>query len=175
MPRSQCTPSNAACAAFLNCVPKKPSPWPPFPPARHPDLARDAPDTRRTLAVAPLIGDKRCYGECPASVRRISGEAPAPSGGAERAYRGQPDYGYLAAATPRFQRIPLPPRHFRDRRFSPPGLCQIVAGRPASKSLSPARSVLPPWCMGGAAAVFPAFHRSSGLRTPNPGRAMTCV
>jgi hypothetical protein len=36
---------------------------------------RDAPDPRRSLAVAPLIRDKRCYGECPASVRRGSGGA----------------------------------------------------------------------------------------------------
>ena len=34
------------------------------------DLAVASPDTRRTLAVAPLIGDKRCYGECPARRRR---------------------------------------------------------------------------------------------------------
>ena len=38
-----------------------------------PDLAPDlhagpagaSPDTRRTLAVAPLIGYQRCYGDCP--------------------------------------------------------------------------------------------------------------
>ena len=34
------------------------------------DCPGTSPDTRRTLPVAPLIGDKRCYGECPASVRR---------------------------------------------------------------------------------------------------------
>ena len=47
-----------------------------IPPIPHPTLPRTSPDTRRTLAVAPLIADKRCYGECPASVRRGSGEAP---------------------------------------------------------------------------------------------------
>ena len=35
----------------------------------------DSPDTRRILPVAPLIGDKRCYGEDPASVRGGSGAA----------------------------------------------------------------------------------------------------
>ena len=30
-----------------------------------------SPDTRRTLPVAPLIADQRCYGECPASIRRV--------------------------------------------------------------------------------------------------------
>ena len=39
-------------------------------PGAHADLAVASPDTRRTLAVAPLIGDKRCYGECPARLRR---------------------------------------------------------------------------------------------------------
>jgi hypothetical protein len=36
----------------------------------HGRLAGHSPDTRRTLAVAPLIAYQRCYGECPASVRR---------------------------------------------------------------------------------------------------------
>ena len=40
----------------------------------HGSLAEASPDTRRTLPVAPLIADKRCYGECPASVRRGSRE-----------------------------------------------------------------------------------------------------
>ena len=35
----------------------------------HPPLSGTSPDTRRTLTVSPLIADKRCYGECPASVR----------------------------------------------------------------------------------------------------------
>ena len=48
-------------------------------------LAGASPDTRRTLAVAPLIADQRCYGECPASVRRGSGEAPARPAGQARA------------------------------------------------------------------------------------------
>jgi hypothetical protein len=30
----------------------------------------DAPDTRRSLAVVPLIGNQRYYGESPASLRR---------------------------------------------------------------------------------------------------------
>jgi hypothetical protein len=33
-------------------------------------LAGDSPDTRRTLAVVPLIRYQRYYGECPASLRR---------------------------------------------------------------------------------------------------------
>ena len=37
-------------------------------------LTGASPDTRRTLPVAPLIADKRCYGECPASVRRGYGD-----------------------------------------------------------------------------------------------------
>ena len=39
-------------------------------------LTGASPDTRRTLPVAPLIGDKRCYGECPASVRRGPRDTP---------------------------------------------------------------------------------------------------
>ena len=34
-----------------------------------------SPDPRRILPVAPLIADKRCYGEYPARVRRGDGEA----------------------------------------------------------------------------------------------------
>jgi hypothetical protein len=41
---------------------------------------RASPDTRRTLAVAPLIGDKRCYGECPARLRRVCGCRRGPCG-----------------------------------------------------------------------------------------------
>jgi hypothetical protein len=44
---------------------------------------RHSPDTRRTLAVAPLIRDKRCYGECPASVRRGYGGVSKPPQGIE--------------------------------------------------------------------------------------------
>ena len=40
-----------------------------------------SPDTRRTLAVAPLIGNQRCYGECPASVRRGPREERSAVGG----------------------------------------------------------------------------------------------
>ena len=32
-----------------------------------------SPDTRRSLAVAPLIPDQRCYGETPASLAGGSG------------------------------------------------------------------------------------------------------
>ena len=35
----------------------------------------DSPETRRRLAVVPLIAYQRYYGESPASVRRRSGEA----------------------------------------------------------------------------------------------------
>ena len=47
------------------------------------DPAVAPPDTRRILAVAPLIGDKRCYGEYPArgygDIRlRAAAEAVAP-------------------------------------------------------------------------------------------------
>jgi hypothetical protein len=69
-----------------------------------------------------------------ASLRRISGEARTRSGGGERAYRGRPDDSHLAAASPRFQRIPLAARHFRGRRFSVPRLRQIVA---AGRNLYP--------------------------------------
>jgi hypothetical protein len=48
-------------------------------------------------------------------------------GGGERGHRGQPDDTYLAAASQRFQRIPLATRYFRDRRCSAPRLRQIVA------------------------------------------------
>src|ERR1035441_6286344 len=48
----------------------------------------------------------------------------------ERGRRGRPDDSYLAAASQRFRRIPLAPRHLRGRRCSAPQLRQIVAGGP---------------------------------------------
>jgi hypothetical protein len=43
-------------------------------PNLHAGPAGAPPDTRRSLAVAPLIGYQRCYGETPASVRRDYGD-----------------------------------------------------------------------------------------------------
>jgi hypothetical protein len=38
----------------------------------------DSPDNRRTLAVAPLIPNQRCYGECPVRLRRGPRDARLP-------------------------------------------------------------------------------------------------
>ena len=42
--------------------------------------ARPSRGPRRSLAVAPLIADQRCYGESPASLRRVSGGATVSAG-----------------------------------------------------------------------------------------------
>ena len=41
--------------------------------ALHRSLPRASPEMSRSLAIAPLIGDKRCYGEAPAHLRQGSG------------------------------------------------------------------------------------------------------
>jgi len=80
-------------------------------------LAGDSPDNRRSTS------------DCRSEVlRRIYGEARTRSGGGERAYHGRPDDSYLAVVSPRSQRIPLAPRHFRGRRFSAPRRGQFDAG-----------------------------------------------
>ena len=94
----------------------------------------------------------------------MSGEARTRYGGGERAYRGWPDYGYLAAASPRSQRIPLPPRHFRGGRFSAPPGRQIVVGGP---NLYPGLRWGPPAVvLGGSAAVFKVLMHLSLIVAP---------
>ncbi len=47
----------------------------PFTASRYPhSLTGTTPDARRSLAVAPLIADKRCYGSLPGKSRRGNGE-----------------------------------------------------------------------------------------------------
>jgi hypothetical protein len=96
------------------------------------------------------------------SRRCLPGEARARSGGGERAYRGRPDYGYLAAASPRFQRIPLAARHLRSRRFSAPPWRQFVAG--GQVSVSGSDRVRPPWCMGVLRQFLQTIQRALGAR-----------
>ena len=118
----------------------------------HPSLAVASPDTRRSHTTSGKSAT--------ASVRRVSSEAPARSRGAERAYRGRPDYGYLAAASPRFHRIPLAVKHLRSRRSSAPGVCQIVAG--VGISIPGLDRVRPPWCMEVLRQFSQAIQRALG-------------
>jgi len=60
-----------------------------------PSLTGVSPDTRRSLAVAPLIGDKRCYGEAPARLRGgygpVSGNGPPEWRGLRNEWVGFPE------------------------------------------------------------------------------------
>jgi hypothetical protein len=86
------------------------------------------------------------------------------SGGAERGHRGQPDYGYLAGALPRSQRIPLVTKHLRSRRFSAPPRRQFVAGGQVSVPGSEGvRLPCGAWGFCGS-----AYRQSSGLLVPEP-------
>ena len=55
--------------------PKQPSLRPPVPPTLPQTLPRATPEPRRSLAVAPLIADKRCYGSLTAHYRGSNGVA----------------------------------------------------------------------------------------------------
>ena len=52
----------------------QPRPQAQVPPTPRPTLPRASPETHRSLPVAPLIGDKRCYGEAPVCLRWGNGD-----------------------------------------------------------------------------------------------------
>jgi len=70
-------------------APRKPRPCTPIGLTLRQTIPRASPDTRRRLAVAPLIGDKRCYGESPARPRRDYGGRTALLRGISTCGRGK--------------------------------------------------------------------------------------
>ena len=116
-----------------------------------------SPDTPRSTSYRAIRG-------ATGSVRRVSGEARTRSRGGEPSIAGGLINSHLAAESQRFQRIPLATSHLRSRRFSAPGLCQIVAGGP---NLYPGLGEGPPAAVhGGSAAIFKVFMHLSLIVPP---------
>jgi hypothetical protein len=135
---------------------RPPSPFPQIAPQSPHSLAGASPEPRRSLPIVPCFKSR--------VLRRVSGEARTRFGGGERGHRGRPDYRYLAAASPRTQRIPLAPRYFRGRRFSAPRWRRIVArGRNLYPGLNQGAPVV---VHGSSVAVFKVLLHVSVIVPP---------